>query len=229
LYYNGNQYSFNVAPIRLSSTNVGGGSGGGSYGSVYCDGGATGSWEGFSIGGRAVFMHDNSNTTGLYNDVNNQWILKNTHNGATEIHHAGSRKGYTYDQGWRVTGKLLATSNVFAYYSDERLKDVVGAIEEPLESVKAIRTFYYTHNDKARELGYEGSERQVGVSAQSVQAVMPEVIGRAPIDDDGEGGSVTGEDYVTVQYERLVPLLIESIKTLADQVEGLQEQINAIQ
>jgi hypothetical protein len=58
---------------------------------------------------------------------------------------------------------------------------------------------------------------------------MPEVIGRAPIDDDGEGGSVTGEDYVTVQYERLVPLLIESIKTLADQVEGLQEQINAIQ
>jgi hypothetical protein len=213
----------------LNITHIADGSGGGNYGSVHCDGGNTGGWEGFSIGGRAVFMHDNSNTTGLYNDVNNQWILQNTHNGATKIYHAGVTKGYTYGSGWRVTGNMLATSNVYAYYSDERLKDVVGKIDTPLEKIKAIDTFYYTHNDTARELGYEGSERQVGVSAQSVQAVMPEVIGRAPIDDDGEGGSVTGEDYMTVQYERLVPLLIESIKTLTATVEDLQEQINAIQ
>ena len=176
----------------------------------------------YSHGGRLLFQGEDSSGT-------NKALVYMDPDDATKLFHAGVQKGYTYSSGWRVTGNMLATSNVYAYYSDERLKDVVGAIEEPLESVKAIRTFYYTHNDKARELGYEGSERQVGVSAQSVQAVMPEVIGRAPIDDDGEGGSVTGEDYVTVQYERLVPLLIESIKTLADQVEGLQEQINAIQ
>jgi hypothetical protein len=202
----------------------------GNYGSINVTGaaGSSGGYAGVSVNNRIVLMN-NAASSGLYNDMNNHWFLYCIENGESGLHHAGVKKGYTYGSGWRVTGNMLATSNVYAYYSDERLKDVVGAIEEPLESVKAIRTFYYTHNDKARELGYEGSERQVGVSAQSVQAVMPEVIGRAPIDDDGEGGSVTGEDYVTVQYERLVPLLIESIKTLADQVEGLQEQINAIQ
>lgn len=200
----------------------------GQYGSFEIDGGATGGWEGYSIGGRAVFMHDNGTVSGLYNDVNNHWILKGTHNGRTDLMYAGSTKGYTYSSGWRVTGNLLATSDVYAYYSDRRLKDVVGAIERPLESIGAIETFYYTHNDKARELGYEGSERQVGVSAQSVKAVLPEVIGRAPIDDDGEGGSVTGEDYMTVKYERIVPLLIEGIKELTAELESVKTELREL-
>jgi len=204
------------------------GTGGGDHGSVYIDGGATGGWEGYSIGGRAVFMHDNSNATGLYNDVNNQWLFRAVHNDASYMYHAGSIKGYTYSSGYRVTGNLLASSDVYAYYSDERLKDVVGRIEKPLESIGAIETFYYTHNDKARELGYEGSERQVGVSAQSVKAVLPEVIGRAPIDDDGEGGSVTGEDYMTVQYHRIVPLLIEGIKELTSELESVKIELEEL-
>lgn len=176
----------------------------------------------YSHGSRLLFQGENSSGS-------NRALVYMDPDDATTLYHAGAVKGYTYGSGWRVTGNVLATSNVYAYYSDERLKDVVGAIEKPLESVKAIDTFYYTHNDKARELGYEGSERQVGVSAQSVQAVMPEVIGRAPIDDDGEGGSVTGEDYMTVQYERLVPLLIESIKTLTDQVESLGKKVKELE
>lgn len=212
----------------VASSPVLSGVGGGQYGSVYIDGGATGGYEGYSIGGRAVFMHNNSTLTGIYNDVNNQWILQGVHNGATKIYHAGVTKGYTYASGWRVTGNLLATSDIYAYYSDKRLKDVVGAIEKPLESIGAIETFYYTHNDKARELGYEGSERQVGVSAQSVQAVLPEVVGRAPIDDDGEGGSVTGEDYITVKYERIVPLLIEGIKELTAELETVKQELEEL-
>jgi hypothetical protein len=206
----------------LNITHIADGSGGGDYGSVHSSGGATGGYIGYSLNGRAVFMHNNGTTTGIYNDVNNHWIIVGTHGGATGLYHAGAQTGYTYAGGWRVTGSILATSNIYAYYSDERLKDVVGKIDTPLEKIKAIDTFYYTHNDTARELGYEGSERQVGVSAQSVQSVMPEVIGLAPIDDDGEGGSVTGENYMTVQYERLVPLLIESIKELTAEVEALK-------
>lgn len=204
------------------------GSGGGNFGSVYVDGGGTGGYEGYSIGGRAVFMHNNNTATGIYNDVNNQWLFYAIHNGASSMYHAGAQKIYTYASGGRVTGNLLASSDVYAYYSDERLKDVVGRIEKPLESIGAIETFYYTHNDKARELGYEGSERQVGVSAQSVQAVLPEVIGRAPIDDDGEGGSVTGEDYITVQYHRIVPLLIEGIKELTSELESVKLELKEL-
>ena len=123
----------------------------------------------------------------------------------------------------RFTSELRCSANIIAYYSDIRLKDIQGQIENPVEKVKAIETFYYIHGDRARELGYEGSELQVGVSAQSVQAVAPELIHRAPVDDDGEGGSVTGESYITVDYPRLVPLLIESIKQLSAEIEELKK------
>jgi len=193
----------------------------GDYGSISANTARNG-YYGFSCNGRLVMMNNSTTTGGLFNDTNNQWILQYTQNGATEIHHAGAKKGYTYSSGWRVTGAMLATGNVYAYYSDKRLKDVKGQITEALDKVDAIETFYYTHNDTARDLGYEGDEMQVGVAAQSVQAVMPEVVHRAPIDDDGEGGSVTGEDYVTVDYPRLVPLLIEAIKELKAKVEELE-------
>jgi hypothetical protein len=120
------------------------------------------------------------------------------------------------------------SGDVVAYYSDRRLKDVSGAIESPLEKISALHGVYYTHNDKARELGYEGSERQVGLLAQDVQAVLPEVIQRAPIDMDPEGGSITGEDYITVNYQRIVPLLVEGIKALTAEVEELKEKLNAL-
>lgn len=175
----------------------------------------------YGHGGRILMQGEDSSGT-------NRALFYLDPDGEASIFHAGGKKAYTYGSGWRVTGNLLATGDVYAYYSDERLKDVVGAIERPLESIGAIDTFYYTHNDKARELGYEGSERQVGVSAQSVQAVLPEVIGRAPIDDDGEGGSVTGEDYITVKYERIVPLLIEGIKELTSELESVKLELKEI-
>jgi len=131
--------------------------------------------------------------------------------------------GATFGGNVTVDGEIRGKQNVIAYYSDIRLKDIQGPIENPVEKVKAIETFYYTHGDRARELGYEGSEIQVGVSAQSVQAVAPELIHRAPVDDDGEGGSVTGESYITVDYPRLVPLLIESIKQLSAEIEELKK------
>ena len=169
----------------------------------------------YSHGGRLLFQGENSNGQ-------NKALVYMDPDGETGIYHTGAKKGYTYASGWRVTGNLLATSNVYAYYSDTRLKDVKGQITEALDKVDAIETFYYTHNDTARDLGYEGEEMQVGVSAQSVEAVMPEVVHLAPIDDDGEGNSVSGEDYVTVDYPRLVPLLIEAIKELRAEVRGLK-------
>jgi hypothetical protein len=117
---------------------------------------------------------------------------------------------------------IATAGDVVAYYSDKRLKDVKGQIENPLDKVDAIETFYYSHNDLAKELGYEGDEVQVGVSAQSVKEVMPEVVCRAPVDMDADGGSLTGEDYMTVKYERLVPLLLESIKELRKEIEELK-------
>ena len=82
----------------------------GTYGSVQIDGGDHGGYEGYSIGGRAVFMHDNSSTMGLYDDVNNAWAIKYTFNGKTDIRYAGSIKLETTNTGVTITGTATATT-----------------------------------------------------------------------------------------------------------------------
>ena len=69
-------------------------------------------------------------------------------------------------------------------------------------------------NATAQALGYE-VKREVGVSAQDVERVMPEIVAPAPID----------EQYMTVRYERLVPLLIEAIKELRAEVNDIKSKL----
>jgi hypothetical protein len=111
-----------------------------------------------------------------------------------------------------TTGEIRATNNVTAYYSDERLKTKTGDIKDALDKVCQIETLLYQANETAVALGYDASIQEVGVTAQSVQKVQPEVVVPAPIDDK----------YLTVRYEKLVPLLIEAIKELKAEVDALK-------
>ena len=112
--------------------------------------------------------------------------------------------------------EIKAVGNITAYVSDERLKTKLGNIENALDKVTQLSGFYYELNEVANELGlYSREGREVGVSAQEVQAVQPEAVTHAPVSDK----------YLTVRYERLVPLLIEAIKELKDQVDELKGQI----
>lgn len=108
-------------------------------------------------------------------------------------------------------GEIVATGKIISYYSDERLKNKLGNIENALDKVMGLNGFYYEPNDVAQNLGYE-LKREVGMSAQEVQSVLPEIINKAPVNDN----------YLTIQYERLVPLLIEAIKELKSQVDELK-------
>ncbi len=116
-----------------------------------------------------------------------------------------------------TTGEIRATNNVTAYYSDARLKDFKGTIPNALAKVLLLNGYYFTENEKAKELGYNNDKMQVGVSAQEVETVMPEVVTDAPINANFEGA-----DYKTVYYDKLVPLLIEAIKELSEKVAKLE-------
>ena len=111
-----------------------------------------------------------------------------------------------------TAGEIRATNNITAYFSDERLKTKTGDIENALDKVCQIETMLYHANEVAVALGYDASIQEVGVTAQSVQKVQPEIVVPAPIDDK----------YLTVRYEKLVPLLIEAIKELKAQVAELK-------
>jgi hypothetical protein len=112
-----------------------------------------------------------------------------------------------------TAGEIRATNNVTAYYSDDRLKTRGSNIENALDKVMSLNGFHYQANEVANALGYV-SKPEVGVSAQEVQAVLPEVVVPAPIDDK----------YLTVHYDKLVPLLIEAIKELKAEVDELKSR-----
>lgn len=110
-----------------------------------------------------------------------------------------------------TAGSITATGNITAFFSDDRLKTKLGKIENALDKICSLEGFYFEPNQTAQDLGYT-AEKQVGVSAQSVQAVLPEVVHPAPIDPK----------YLTVDYSKIVPLIIEAIKELREEIKSIK-------
>jgi hypothetical protein len=120
--------------------------------------------------------------------------------------------------------------DVIAYYSDARLKENVKPLENVLDKISKIGGYTYTANDLALQIGAaENKEQRLGVLAQEIKEVFPEVVTQAPFDRDPlTGGSVSGQDYMTVKYERLVPVLIQAIKEQQKQIEDLKSELNGL-
>ena len=114
-----------------------------------------------------------------------------------------------------AAGGLSCSGDITAYYSDDRLKTKLGLIENALDKICSLEGFYYQANQTAQDLGYR-VKREVGISAQSVQKILPEVVVPAPVDDQ----------YLTVNYSKLIPVLIEAIKEQQAQIDQLKKKIS---
>lgn len=117
-----------------------------------------------------------------------------------------------------TSGEIRATDNITAYYSsDRRLKDNIINIENPLQKVSQINGVMFDWSNeeiekRGGEDGYFVRKHDTGVIAQEIVEIMPEIV-------------VTRENgYMAVQYEKLVPLLIEAIKELKNEVEELKKR-----
>jgi hypothetical protein len=113
-------------------------------------------------------------------------------------------------------GNLRVQNDIIAFVSDIRLKTNITTVENALDKVCKLHGFTYNFNEVAEKIGFDVNERHIGVSAQDVKEVVPEAIRKAPISD------ITDTDYITVQYEKLVPLLIEAIKELKAEIDQLK-------
>jgi hypothetical protein len=108
-----------------------------------------------------------------------------------------------------VNGELRVTGDITAFYtSDQRFKDNIQPIENPLAKVISISGNTYSWNEKS---GKEGND--VGVIAQEVLEVLPEAV------------TTRDNGYLAVDYQRLVPLLVEAIKELSGKVEYLEQKL----
>lgn len=126
-----------------------------------------------------------------------------------------------------AAGTITATGNIIANSSDMRLKTNIKPIENALDKVGTLQGFTFTWNQLATELcpGFNPTIVEPGVFAQEIQAVLPDAVKIAPFDTvyiDGVAASASGEKYLTVQYEKIVPLLIEAIKELKAEVDALK-------
>jgi hypothetical protein len=148
--------------------------------------------------------------------------------GESTITHSANTIAITSGYGSEVCA-LTVEGDITALTSDKRLKKNIEIIKDPLKKLNVLSGFTYDWSiDKCEEAGFvPKDERQIGVFAQDVQSVIPEAVKPAPFDTK-DGESKSGDNYLTVQYEKIVPLLIESIKEQQNMIDNLQGQIDEL-
>ena len=131
-----------------------------------------------------------------------------------------------------VIGNIHASGYVRSYYSDDRLKTLTSNITGALNIIDSLKGFHYVPNEKALELGF-AYDNEIGLSAQDVKKVIPEIVKIAPFDSikDIESGntiSKSGEEYLTICYERLGAVFVEAIKELRQENKELKNEIKSM-
>ena len=163
-----------------------------------------------------------------------------TPDGTSYINSKGSATTMTFSSGnvgiantapadklW-VQGGISATGDITSSASDKRLKENRKPISNAVEKVLKLKGITYDWIDNISEVTgteWNHTEKQAGLIAQDVQKVLPEAVSIAPFDKDGEGKSVSGKDYLTIDYARVVPLLVNAIKEQQVQIEELKKEI----
>ena len=107
---------------------------------------------------------------------------------------------------------LFCNGDIVAFASDERLKENVKILDNALDKVMKLSGFTYNFNEIGESFGFDREVTHVGVSAQEIQKVLPEAVAPCPADNK----------YLTVKYEKIVPLLIEAIKELKEEINELK-------
>lgn len=168
--------------------------------------------------GGSLFFGTYGYATGTYLRGNGtgEWYLYRSGNNTLQSSGTGAIQ---------VNGVLYVTSDIYSNTSDIRLKTVLAPLTSASAKLKTLDTFTYVNNELALSLGQKSTREQVGVNAEQVKAIQPEAVGIAALDVDENGQSKSGENYLTVQYEKLVPLVIAGHNEHSDEIAQLKEEI----
>lgn len=161
---------------------------------------------------------DNDGTTDN-NGTNNVFGLQTRAGGSTADRLTIDKSGNaTFSGNLNVNGDISgstirASGDVIAFNSsDKRYKDNIQPISEPLYKISKVGGYTFDWNDEQDT--YEGHD--IGVIAQEIEEVLPEVV------------TTRGNGFKAVKYEKIVPLLIESIKELKQEVDEIKQKCDCL-
>lgn len=170
---------------------------------------------GMTLSGTAFRLENdrrrNSSTTDIYTGNTHDYTFYDADIGIRWYTAGAEEMRLENDGDLHVDGDVVAFSTTV---SDERLKDGVETIENASEKVSKLRGVEYTWNEGSRK-----GQREIGVIAQEVEEVVPEIVHEKTLPFAGD------KTYKTVDYEKLVALLIESNKEQQEIIAQLEERI----
>ena len=170
------------------------------------------------------------------NNTDSLWLSSENNNiyNSNLIGNVGIGVKYPSAYKLQVSGSIGASGDITASYSDERLKNITEYINDVLPILSKINVFRYNCNDIGEKYGYDKSKNELGLSAQEIQKYYPELVSLAPFDTvyDPEKQKIiskSGEEYLTLNYERLVPVLLQGIKELKQEINELKVRLSKLE
>ena len=120
-----------------------------------------------------------------------------------------------------VNGNIHGTG--FPTSSDVRFKKNITPLQNSLEKIKKLQGVKYEWNEfvNSRRDGYKLNIPIIGLIAQDVEQVVPEIVDHWKLSEDCQ-------DARSIDYPRLIPLLIEAMKEQQNQIEELRNEIKSL-
>jgi hypothetical protein len=126
---------------------------------------------------------------------------------------SNSRSLRIYSGGSSGTGVNLAAGGTsWGTFSDERLKYEIENINDAITKIKNIRCVSY----KLKDVDTEISSKRLGVIAQSLVGKLDEVLDYSKKSEEDEN------EYISVRYSEIIPVLIKSIQEQQAIIEELK-------
>jgi len=176
--------------------------------------------------GTDIFLKDGGTTFGRFKIDTSNFVIKSEINNKDIVFRGqdggGTITALTLDMSEAGNAQFLsnisgsqieASGDVIAFgSSDKRLKDNIQPISEPLYKLSKVGGYTFDWNDKQDT--YKGND--VGVVAQEIEEILPQLV------------TTRDTGYKAVKYEKIVPLLIESIKELNKKVEDIEKNCDCL-
>ena len=166
--------------------------------------------EGYSSSGTGVYGTSTSGD-GVYGTSSSGYGVGGYSSSGYGVY-GSSSSGYAgyFNGNLHVDGNITYTGSI-SDVSDIRLKENITLLKNGIEKISCLQGIYF--NNKGESL----DNREVGVIAQDVEKVLPELV------------STDKQGYKSVDYTKLTPVLIEAVKELKAENELLKQRLDALE